>query len=74
MFTCILVTHRRPGRLWFLLGVFLPRFPYPIHVRSLPSHAVETVRDELTHFDDGDFISFPMVAETNFMKELLKTE
>ena len=39
--------------------------------KSLPEHSVETMKEELGHLDDSDFISFSIVSETAFMKNIL---
>ena len=39
--------------------------------KSLPEHSVETMKEELGHLDDSEFISFSIVSETAFMKNIL---
>ena len=39
--------------------------------KSLPEHSVDTLAEELAHLEDADFISFSVVSETPFMKEVL---
>ena len=51
---------------------FLKLFGFLAHAdKSLPEHSVDTLAEELAHLEDADFISFSVVSETPFMKEVL---
>ena len=54
---------------------FLKLFSYLVEVdKSLPDQSVDIISEQLSQFDDSDFISFSIVAETTFMRDLLKAE